>query len=57
MVQHLCGYPFGIDVDSMGSSRGLFIGWKTNVSISLRLFSLNHIDISIDKDSDGIKWR
>lgn len=37
-VRRACGIPNGIDMTSVGSSRGLSLGWKHNVSITLRSF-------------------
>ncbi|GMI94283.1 hypothetical protein HRI_003097600 [Hibiscus trionum] len=56
-IRRNLGYPFGIEVSSVGSSGGLAIGWKANCKISLRSFSARHIDVTFEDDSDGFSWR
>lgn len=44
----------------MGSdeSRGdLSLCWKQGCLVSLLSFSMNHIDVLIEDDSDGNRWR
>lgn len=45
VVQRRCGFSFGLEVGADGSKEGLCIAWKEVVSISLRKFSSNFIDV------------
>lgn len=56
-VRRSVGFPNGINVTSVGSSGGLTLGWRNNVTISLRSFFAAHIDVLIDDDFDGNRWR
>ncbi|GMI91034.1 hypothetical protein HRI_002772700 [Hibiscus trionum] len=56
-VRRRCGFLNGIDVDAVGRSGGLTIGWKNNCDVSLRSYSQRHIDVLINDDSDGKTWR
>ncbi|GMI97858.1 hypothetical protein HRI_003455100 [Hibiscus trionum] len=56
-VRKRCGFPNGIDVDAVGRSGGLSMGWKNSCDITLRSYSVRHIDVVIKDDSVGITWR
>ncbi|GMI71760.1 hypothetical protein HRI_000845300 [Hibiscus trionum] len=56
-VRRRCGFINGIEVDAVGRSGGLSIGWKNNCDISLHSYSQRHIDVLINDDSDGKLWR
>ncbi|GMI66653.1 hypothetical protein HRI_000334600 [Hibiscus trionum] len=56
-VRRRCGFINGIDVDAVGRSGGLSMGWKNNCDVSLRSYSQRHIDVLINDDSDGKLWR
>ncbi|KAK8983247.1 hypothetical protein V6N11_057995 [Hibiscus sabdariffa] len=51
-IRRKCGFSQGVDISSNGSSGGLSIGWKDTVSISIRSFSLHHIDIFVLNERD-----
>ncbi|GMI67799.1 hypothetical protein HRI_000449200 [Hibiscus trionum] len=55
-IRRSLGYPYGIEVSSIGRSGGLVLGWKANCTVSLRSFSARHIDFFLDDDSDGFHW-
>ncbi|MBA0597784.1 hypothetical protein Gorai_007575 [Gossypium raimondii] len=50
-----CGFQFGIDVPAIGTYCGVSLGWKEEISVSLRSFSNNHIDVDID-DFERTPW-
>ncbi|GMI80763.1 hypothetical protein HRI_001745600 [Hibiscus trionum] len=56
-IRQVCGFPYGIEVSSVGRSGGLSFAWKETVSISLRSFSPRHIDVIINEDTEGSCWR
>ncbi|KAA3479590.1 reverse transcriptase [Gossypium australe] len=41
----------------IGTQGELSLGWKEEISISLRSFSNNHIDVDIDDFEIRVKWR
>lgn len=56
-IKSKCRFQNGINFDSDKRSGGLFMGWKSDCKVSFRLYSRSHIDIMIDEDWDGMKWR
>ncbi|MBA0672531.1 hypothetical protein Goklo_023940, partial [Gossypium klotzschianum] len=56
-VRRICGYTNGIEVDSEGSRGGLCLAWRNEVDISLSSFSKRHIDVLVDDNEKGCKWR
>lgn len=56
-IRQSCDFPNGFEVDSMDSQGGLSLGWKHNVSVTLRSFSGSHIDVLITDDWDGNYWQ
>ncbi|GMJ02632.1 hypothetical protein HRI_003932400 [Hibiscus trionum] len=56
-IRRRCGFINGIDVDAVGRSGGLSIGWRNNCDVSLRSYSQRHIDVLINDDADGKQWR
>ncbi|GMJ01722.1 hypothetical protein HRI_003841400 [Hibiscus trionum] len=56
-VRRRCGFINVIDVDAVGRSGGLSLGWKNNCGVSLCSYSQRHIDVIINEDSDGNIWR
>ncbi|GMI78310.1 hypothetical protein HRI_001500300 [Hibiscus trionum] len=50
-VRRKCGFIFGIDIPSTGTSGELSIGWKPDCDVSLRSYSRSHIDIEIKEDN------
>ncbi|KAA3467370.1 reverse transcriptase [Gossypium australe] len=62
-VRRTCGYVNGIDVGAKGSRGGLSLGWKDDISISLKSFSKAHIDVEVVvenkpelKESNDLPW-
>lgn len=47
-VRRFCGFLYGIDVAAEGSRGGLCLAWRGDISVSLRSFSLEHIDVEIE---------
>ncbi|KAA3483027.1 transcription factor MYB12-like [Gossypium australe] len=56
-VRRRCGFYNGIDVLALDTRSGISLGWKGDLSISLRSYSINHIDVDIEGDGDEPKWR
>ncbi|GMI76465.1 hypothetical protein HRI_001315800 [Hibiscus trionum] len=56
-VRSRLGFQNGIDVAAIGRSGGLSIGWKHSCLVNLQSFSARHIDVIIEDDSEGRKWR
>lgn len=56
-VRCQCGYGNGIDIDLDGRSGSLSLGRKDDCTILLRSHSYRYIDVMIDVDSEGNKWR
>ncbi|KAA3466274.1 reverse transcriptase [Gossypium australe] len=56
-VRVRCGFPNGIDIDANGTRGGLSLAWKDDVSVSLRSFSTNHIDVLVDGGNLSTNWR
>ncbi|MFQ6643197.1 hypothetical protein Gotur_017867 [Gossypium turneri] len=52
-VKHLYGFLNGIEVAAEGSRGGLCLAWKGNVTISLKSFSISHVDMEVEKDDEG----
>lgn len=46
-----------IDVSAIGTSDGLCLAWKEDMSISLNTFSSNHIDTEIKGENGHDRWR
>lgn len=47
----------GIKVNAEGSREGLYLVWKDDVSINLRIFLKNHIDVLVKDDHNDKEWR
>ncbi|GMI64370.1 hypothetical protein HRI_000106300 [Hibiscus trionum] len=56
-IRRKCGFFNGIDVSAVGRSGGLSMGWKNCCKVSLRSYSVRHIDVLIEDDSEGNQWR
>ncbi|XP_040960419.1 uncharacterized protein [Gossypium hirsutum] len=56
-VRKSCGFLHGIDVSSNGSRGGLCLAWLEHKRIQLKSFSRRHIDVIIDEEDEGHKWR
>lgn len=50
-------YVNGFDMSADGSKDGLCLAWKEEVIVSLRSFSLNHIDSIIQMLVKDVGWR
>lgn len=51
------GFDCGIFVDRVGRSGGLAFLWRKSVDVTLRSFSFNHIDVTIESDGSAPCWR
>ncbi|KAK9008989.1 hypothetical protein V6N11_080465 [Hibiscus sabdariffa] len=56
-IHKKCDFSHGLDISSNVSRGGLSIGWKDDVSISIRSFSLHHIDLLILDNNGSSQWR
>ncbi|GMI73050.1 hypothetical protein HRI_000974300 [Hibiscus trionum] len=56
-IRRKCGFLNGIDVSAVRRSGGLSLGWKNCCKVTLRSYSVRHVDVLIEDDSDGNKWR
>ncbi|KAA3480199.1 reverse transcriptase [Gossypium australe] len=56
-VRQRCGYQYGIDVEAMGSRGGLSLAWRGEVNIAVQSFSHRHIDVIVEEEDGGKKWR
>ncbi|KAK8579615.1 hypothetical protein V6N12_069929 [Hibiscus sabdariffa] len=56
-IRKKCGFLNGLDISSDRRSGGLSIGWKNDVSISVRSFSVHHIDFLVSEDNGSTQWR
>ncbi|GMI90176.1 hypothetical protein HRI_002686900 [Hibiscus trionum] len=54
-VQKRCGFPNGIDVDAVGRRGGLSMGWKNSCDVTLRSYSVRHIDVVIKDDTAALE--
>lgn len=52
-VRRSYGFLYGIDVPANGSKGGLCLAWKDSVSLSLKFFSGNHIDVVVEGVNNG----
>ncbi|KAA3475478.1 reverse transcriptase [Gossypium australe] len=57
LVRLKCGFENGIDIGAMGSRGGLPLGWKGNSLVSLKSLSPFHVDVEIQDNDCGAKWR
>lgn len=56
-IWRLCGFLNGFDVAADGTRGGICLAWRGNVSVTLRSFSINHVNVGM-KDVDNEKrWR
>lgn len=51
------GFLFGIDISAIGSKGGLCLAWKEGLSINLKSFSSNPIDVVINGAHSNENWR
>lgn len=56
-VHRSCGFLNGINVSMMGLREGLFLVWRANVSISLKRYSSNHIEVEVENCDESLRWR
>lgn len=56
-VYHRYGFHFSIEVEADSTKVGLYLAWKTNVTISLRCFSNNFIDVTVHSGGGDNDWR
>ncbi|GMI79095.1 hypothetical protein HRI_001578800 [Hibiscus trionum] len=56
-VRKRCGFNNGIDVEAIGRSGGLSMGWKSTCDVTLRSYSVRHIDVEIKDEDTGSTWR
>ncbi|KAL0303027.1 UNVERIFIED_CONTAM: hypothetical protein Sradi_6170800 [Sesamum radiatum] len=47
---------FGVGVDAIGSSGGLYLLWRKDLNITLQSFSFHHIDITVTENGKN-SWR
>lgn len=51
------GFLNGIGVPVNGSKGELCLTWKDSVSLSLKCYSGNHIDVEVEGETNGMHWR
>lgn len=51
------GFLFGIDIFATGSRDELCLAWKEGLSVNLRSFSRNHVDVVVDGALSSETWR
>ncbi|KAA3478879.1 reverse transcriptase [Gossypium australe] len=56
-VRRKCGFMNGFEVEAEGSSGGLCLAWKEEITVTLRSFSRNHIDVMVKEDNVKEEWR
>ncbi|KAA3477769.1 nucleolin-like [Gossypium australe] len=57
LVRMRCGFENGIDIGAFGTKGGLSLGWKGKPLVTLKSFSSFHIDVEIQEEDYGAKWR
>ncbi|KAG8501446.1 hypothetical protein CXB51_003788 [Gossypium anomalum] len=57
MVCLKCSFPNGIDISTVSSKGGLSLGWKGNDLVSIRSYSLYHVDADIHDPENRETWR
>ncbi|XP_017648047.1 uncharacterized protein LOC108488269 [Gossypium arboreum] len=55
--QRRYGFENGIDVGAEGSRGGICMAWKTGITVVLKNFSRNHIDVMVKDENFNEKWR
>ncbi|GMI66103.1 hypothetical protein HRI_000279600 [Hibiscus trionum] len=56
-VRFRCGFTHGFDVSAQGSRGGLSLAWSPSLSVSIRSFSINHIDADVRDVNSDLQWR
>lgn len=56
-IRRKCGFEHGIDVEAEGTRRGLSLGWREGMNLTLKSFSKSHIDMEVDEGKEKIVWR
>ncbi|GMI74475.1 hypothetical protein HRI_001116800 [Hibiscus trionum] len=52
-----CGFTLGFDVSAQGSRGGLFLAWSPSLAVSIRSYSINHIDADVRDVNSDLQWR
>ncbi|XP_017636142.1 uncharacterized protein LOC108478216 [Gossypium arboreum] len=56
-IRRRCGFGNGIDVSAEGSRGGICLAWKEDIQVSLKIFSLTHIDVLVKGENITDEWR
>lgn len=56
-IKNQCGMNACFGVDAVGTKGGLAMMWKEEITLSLRSFSQNHIDMNVETDNESDSWR
>ena len=54
-VRDKCGFKNWLIVSSVGSSGGLALFWKDDITIHVQKYSMSHIDAFVD-GGEGVGW-
>lgn len=55
-VRRRCGFDFCFEIVTDGSKGGICLTWKNDVLISIRKYSINFIDASINSEDGVVSW-
>ncbi|KAK5802450.1 hypothetical protein PVK06_030041 [Gossypium arboreum] len=56
-IRRRCGFVNGIDVGANDSQGGICLAWRKEITVSLKAFSKNHIDVLIEESNVSGEWR
>ncbi|KAA3477206.1 reverse transcriptase [Gossypium australe] len=56
-IRRRCGFVNGIIVGVEGSRGGICLVWRKEITVSLKTFSKNHIDVLIEENNVNGEWR
>ena len=56
-IKRKCGFDACIGVNSEGTSGGIAMIWKDDITMNLRSFSKNYIDLDVGENSGQLMWR
>ncbi|KAA3458727.1 reverse transcriptase [Gossypium australe] len=56
-IRRRCGFVNGIDVGAEGSRGEICLAWGEEITVSLKTFSKNHINVLIEESNVNEEWR